>query len=273
MLLGFIEAKFLIPEQEQEVAIAELSEWGFDGFLQDSNYLLAYTTYVDPLLIPPSLKTRLVEQKYIEPQNWNALWEQNFEAVAIDQFCYIYPPFQKPLPQLQYYICIQPQMAFGTGHHPTTQLVIRLMQHLELQAKNVADVGCGTGILGILAAKMGATHVVFLDTDPIAIQNTQENLMLNQIANATVLLIPIIPIIEWPYSPYHLLVANIERNVLLQNASEYTRHLAPGGYLILSGFLVQDTPTLLHTYQSLGLKTIQSLRKDNWSAILLQRNH
>jgi ribosomal protein L11 methyltransferase len=269
MKTPYIEAIFSVPEEEQEIAIALLLELGFEGFVQESERLIAYTPSQElNLKDMGEWKQRLQQQKLIAPQNWNALWEKGYEPVSINTFCHIYPDFLSPLPGYEHYIRIQPKMAFGTGHHATTRLVIELMQTLNLSAAKVMDMGCGTGILGILAAKMGAASVDFADIDEIALENTLDNLGGNSITNGRVWQAPLV---KWPIESYDIILANIERNILLEHAPIYVQHLDFGGLLILSGFYVSDLEKIIQTYEKLGMKILQNYQEQSWSAILLRR--
>jgi ribosomal protein L11 methyltransferase len=269
MKTSYIEAIFSIPEGEQEIAIALLNELGFEGFVQESDCLIAYIPSEELNLADMGeWKQRLQQQKLIEPQNWNALWEKSYESVSVNTFCHIYPDFSSPLPGYKHYIRIQPKMAFGTGHHATTRLVIELMQNLNLNAAKVMDMGCGTGILGILAAKMGAASVDFADIDTIALESTLDNLSANSITNGRIWHAPLV---KWPLELYDIILANIERNVLIEDAPFYAQRLAPGGWLILSGFYVSDFQNIMETYEKLGMKILQNYQEQGWSALLLQR--
>jgi ribosomal protein L11 methyltransferase len=269
MKISYVEAIFKVPEEEQETAIALLDELGFEGFVQESQRLIAYIPSQDFKLEDMGLwKERLEEQKLIAWQNWNALWEKSYEPVSINTFCHIYPDFLSPLPGYKYYIRIQPKMAFGTGHHATTRLVIELMQNLSLSSAKVMDMGCGTGILGILAAKMGAASVDFADIDTIALENTLDNLAGNSITNGSIWQAPLG---RWPQESYDIILANIERNALIEEAPVYVQHLAIGGLLILSGFYVSDFQKIKQTYEKLGMKILQNYEEQGWSAILLRR--
>jgi len=254
-----------------EVLIAQLSDAGYEGFEEKTGQLIAYIPAVsfDETALAALLQpygTPFTKEE-IRPENWNALWESNFEPVLAGSFCGIragfHPPFE-PAPEHE--IVITPKMSFGTGHHATTFSMIQLMQQLDLSGKKVFDFGTGTGILAILAARMGAAQVDAIDIDDWAVENGRENIAGNQVQQVRIWQANSLQDIP---GPYDALLANINRNVLLQSMPGMRRLLAPGGQLLLSGILVVDEPAILESAAAQGLLTQHRVEKDNWLALSL----
>lgn len=256
------------PEQA-DVLVAQLSAAGYEGFEERTGQLIAYIpeadfdqTVLEALLQPLDLQYTREE---IQPVNWNALWESNFEPVLVGSFCGIragfHPPFQQ---RLQHEIVITPKMSFGTGHHATTFSMIQLMQPLSLTGKKVFDFGTGTGILAILAKKMGAAQTDAIDIDDWAVENSKENAVENKAADIRIWQADSLQNIP---GPYDILLANINRNILLQYMADMRRLLVPGGLLLLSGIMTQDEPAILESAALQGLQRQQQVEKDNWLAM------
>ena len=249
-----------------------LSEIGFYAFEEGSQALDAYIfeadyneTDLDQTLsqyLPDQYPERLLTEMPVK--DWNAEWEKNFQGIMVDDFCEILPPFKEPSGTARFVIRIHPKMAFGTGHHETTRMMVRQMAPLDLQEKNVLDMGTGTGVLGILASKLGANAVTGIDVDEWSYQNALENVELNQVENMKILRGDAAAI---PGEFYDVIFANINRNVLVQDAETYTKHLSPGGTLILSGFFTLDEPDLIERYGALGLHPTRTLEDHNWASI------
>lgn len=257
--------------EQADVLVAQLSAAGYEGFEERTGQLIAYIPAADFDL---AALQALLEQhglqhtrEEIQPVNWNAVWESNFEPVLIGTFCGIRAGFHPPFEQtLQHEIVITPKMSFGTGHHATTFSVIRLMQQLDLSGKKVFDFGTGTGILAILAKKMGAGETDAIDIDEWAVENSKENAMENQAADIRIWQADSLKDIT---GPYDIILANINRNILLQYMADMRRLLAPGGQLLLSGIMTQDEPAILESASLQGLVRRQQVEKDNWLAIEL----
>ena len=261
-------------EEDAEIGLAILQQHDFfESFVEQPGMLLAYVPenlYEEKKIIAavsqlpgvPSFETRRIPR-----ENWNIFWEQNYSAIEIDNFCFIHPDFIEPSDDFRYNIRIQPKMSFGTGHHATTRLIIRLLQQFSCAGKRVADVGCGTGILGILAAKMGASSVSMIDIDPWCVENARENTRTNHVFQATARLGTAATLV--PEKPFDVVFANITRNVLLEEASVYQLLLKSGGTILLSGFYETDVPLLLEKYQTLGFRVVSKLEENNWTALQL----
>ncbi|GAB4406398.1 MAG: 50S ribosomal protein L11 methyltransferase [Bacteroidia bacterium] len=199
--------------------------------------------------------------------NWNARWEADYPSVYVDSFCQIVPSFRAPLPGYAHTIIIDPKMSFGTGHHETTRLMIRQLARLAPAGQQVLDMGCGTGVLGILAARMGAAAVTAIDIDPWSVENCGENILLNDTPQVQVLLGDASAL---PTQTFDLILANINRNVLLADLPAYVNRLAKEGILVISGFYERDVPVLLQTCEALGLKPDHALGDNDWTSLALR---
>lgn len=206
-------------------------------------------------------------KEILEEKNWNEDWESNFQPVLIGKLAGIRASFHPPFPNVTYDIVINPKMSFGTGHHATTRQVIELMEKVEVKNKKVFDCGSGTGILAIVAAKMSASEVIAVDNDPWCFENHIENNEINQV-NMQVKLGGIEDIQVFDFD---LILANIQRNYLLEYMHELSRRLAPDGQLIISGFLPQDNKDLLDKALDNDLIAQYITESENWSCILLKK--
>lgn len=256
-------------EPLQELLIALLSEADFEGFVQHPDKLEAYLpadSYNEQILhaLADQLAAPVLSIREIPAENWNALWEASYPAVSVDDWVQIRPSFQAPQPGFTHSLLINPKMSFGTGHHATTRLMLRQMRNLLFDGRQVLDMGCGTGVLGILAAKLGAA-VTFIDVEPWATENTRENLAMNG-QTGTVLLgdVEVIP----AATQYDVVLANINRNVLLADCTTYQKHLNTGGMLLVSGFFDFDAPLILENLLQLGFTVLHEIAEDGWYSIL-----
>lgn len=202
--------------------------------------------------------------------NWNAEWESGFRQIVVEGFCRVRAPFHKAEEKVEYDIIIDPRMAFGTGHHETTRLMIRALDQVRPQGSNVVDFGAGSGILGILAAKMGATKVCAIEYDEHAVVNLKENIANNQT-----------PMVEsiWAddlgkiaTADADLVLANITRNVLIEHASDLVRVLKDSGKLVVSGFIENDQDQIVTAFSRTGLKPSSFLKENEWIAQIFTKH-
>lgn len=276
--MNYIQYKFSVYPKEPwtEILIAELAESGFESFEETLDDLNAYvqSDLDDEEFVKNTLKelagADITYLKYeIEPQNWNAIWESNFEPIQVNDRCYIRAEFHEPKPGIKYDIVIQPKMSFGTGHHQTTKMMIEYELETDFSGKSVLDMGCGTSILGILAMKMGAAHVEAVDIDDWAVENSIENSKRNgvkiDVKKGDVSLLK--------DKKYDIILANINKNTLMSDIPEYVKSLNfAGGELILSGLMEYDYEDIKIKCEQSGLKFESDKQIDEWIAMKFVKN-
>jgi ribosomal protein L11 methyltransferase len=255
-----------------DILIAELSEIGFESFEEDENFLRAYIpakTYdnekIKSIHILQSAQNKIsFTKKRIKEQNWNEVWESNFQPVTIGNDVYVRAPFHKKAEDVKYEIIIEPKMSFGTAHHDTTSLMIEQMLDEKIEGKSVLDMGCGTGILSILAEILGASDVVAIDNDEWAYNNALENRRKNKCRKIDVRLGDAGALKD---EMFDVILANINRNILLEDMKVYSGHLNDKGILLLSGFLIEDVELLKDEAKKTGLIFSSMMMKDEWIAL------
>jgi ribosomal protein L11 methyltransferase len=248
--------------------VAELGQVGFESFTENPDGVEAYiqkadwnASLLDDIQILQSEEvTFSYDVKEIEQVNWNEEWEKNFEPIVVAGQVSVRAPFHKN-PGLQYDIVIEPKMSFGTGHHETTHLMIQHLMELDLHGKKVLDMGCGTGILAIFAEMKGAASVDAIDIDNWCYENSLENVERNNCHH--------ISVFEGDSSllkssAYDVIIANINRNILLQDMPVYTDSLKENGILLLSGFYTEDIEKINASAETNGLKQDKKLTRNNW---------
>jgi ribosomal protein L11 methyltransferase len=251
----------------QEILVAELAGIGYDGFEESEEVLKAYIGSDDFKQSDLDILLSKYDVKYsksiINKQNWNALWESNFEPVQVDDFVGIRAGFHPSFTDTTHEIVITPKMSFGTGHHATTYMVMKLMQELDFTGKTVFDFGTGTGILAILAEKLGAKRVVAVDNDDWCIENASENISIN-LCNS----IGIHKVNNMSNDTcYDIILANINRNIILDNIDALRQSMAGGGQLLLSGLLKADEIDIINACNLLGLTHKKTLERNGWIAL------
>ncbi len=273
----YLKITIVCPPSQQEVLIAGLSATGFDSFWENDTFLEAFIE--EENFDKNSLNTILglygLAAQYkieeIENANWNKLWEENFEPVIINDIVRIRATFHKPSPEFKYEIIINPKMSFGTGHHQTTRLIISEQSTIDHKDKSVLDVGTGTGILSIMAYKLGAKTITATDIDDWCIENSRENFELNGLENFTILQGTIDNLTL--SCCYDIIIANINKNVLLNELPYYAKLLTNHGVLILSGFYEQDVNDLRQKAIKHQLNTEKVSTLDQWAMIKLVRSY
>lgn len=273
--MSYSEVSFFINQKYHSLLITELDVLGYDSFLEDTNVLVAYILS-DQLDIEAvkALQQRLqgeldftFEAKEMEDKNWNEEWEKNYDPVRIDDQVYIRAHFHPKDDRVKHEILITPQMSFGTGHHATTALVVRSQLKLDFNNKTVLDAGCGTGVLAIMAGLLGATSIDAYDIDEWAYNNAKENFVNNNFEDIR-LLLGDIRVVEELNRKYDVILANINKNVLLQDVPAYAQLLSENGYLVLSGFYEKDVPDLQQLAGKLQLKLFHQESKDDWTCLV-----
>ena len=273
--MKYLELNFLCQpagEWHQDVLIDQLAAIGFDTFENTDGGFKAFIP--EPNFNPIELETLLLAQdpefkvdyrtRAIDAQNWNALWESNFQPIFIKDKVCVRATFHSPFPEYPLEILIDPKMAFGTGHHQTTSLVMEYLLEEALKGKNVLDMGCGTGILGILASKLSADIITCIDNDPVCVLSARENQQLNGVEEMMVYEGSVEAI---PSGEYDVILANINRNILLDHLTHYAQHIVAGGLLILSGFYTgEDLDLLKEEAERCGFVFVGYKSLDNWAA-------
>ena len=258
-----------------DVLAAELGEIGFESFTQDEQGLQGYISdqLYDEAVLKETLAAFPLEETTIhyvctpvESKDWNEEWEKNyFKPIRIGNDCLIRASFHEPEPGYTYTIIIDPKMAFGTGNHETTYLMISWMLEEQLAGKRLLDMGCGTAVLAILARMKGAEKVVAIDIDEWAYTNALENIRLNHTAEIEVALGGAERIAA--FAPFEVIFANINRNILLQDMHHYAEALQPAGQLFMSGFYLEDLPIIAEECQRNGLRVEGYKERHNWVAV------
>jgi ribosomal protein L11 methyltransferase len=274
--MGYLE--FEIPvrswnRNEQEILMAELSQIGFEGFVEKEHLIQAYILSdqfsgeaFHQLIEDLSRVGIRVQYRFHETaeQNWNEEWEKKYKPVVIKNRVLIRAPFHSAENDLPCTLIIEPKMSFGTGHHQTTRMMIEEMMDHNLNGKRVLDMGCGTGILGILACRLGADRVVGIDHDQWAYENALENVERNgakameiRLGDASLLTDEV----------FDVVLANITRNIVVRDIPVYHAHLSAGGLLLISGFLAEEVQYLLNAAYQMGLDHLNTREYSSWISL------
>ncbi|UEG49127.1 50S ribosomal protein L11 methyltransferase [Ferruginibacter lapsinanis] len=271
--MNFLQFDFETQDQEQsEQLIALLSEQGFDGFEEDGNTLLAFIpeSKFDVVSFEKTLEMFSIlaySKTELENINWNKRWEENFDPVVVDDFVAIRAHFHHPIKNVQHEIIITPKMSFGTGHHATTHLMIQLMRKLDISGKEVLDFGTGTGVLAILAQKLGASKIVAIDYDEWSVTNTLENIEKNGSLGILVEQKDAVP----DTGKYDIILANINLNVILDNISAMQKIMPQGAKLLLSGLLSENEEEVKDALKDNYFKYLSTSKRGDWIAMLAEK--
>lgn len=247
-----------------ELLVALLAEMGYEGFEESGEGLHAFIP--SDRFDAPLLEALAKEHEFtyslqaIAPQNWNAIWESGFEPVVIPGFVAIRAAFHPPHAGVQHEIIITPKMSFGTGHHATTYMMVQAMAQLAFSGKTVLDFGTGTGVLAILAEKLGAPQILAIDNDEWSIDNATENAQANDCNHITIQQAEMVPTGRL----FDIILANINLNVIKDNLPAIAVACQPGASVLLSGFLPEDEGILMPLLADLGFRSIGKSQKDNW---------
>lgn len=272
--MEYVEVKYLTGASQSGIAeelMALLGQLGFESFVEEDDSLLAYiqSSQFNPEIFgnianwPENIDLQKFSWKVIPEQNWNAVWEENFQPVTIAGRCHIRAPFHPVMGNMEYEIIIEPKMSFGTAHHETTALMIEYLLETELKGKKILDMGCGTGVLAILAALKGAKDITAIDIDEWAYKNTIENIQRNNTdfinvyhGDASLL----------KDQKFNIIIANINRNILLEDMLVYSKCLEDNGLLLLSGFYNEDLNVITKSAATEGLKYASHNEQNRWIA-------
>ncbi len=269
----YIEYNFTVTPKEPatEILIAELGNVGFESFVENENGVTAYiqklewnSDILESIFVLNSDEFSIeYNHNEVEQTNWNAEWEKNFTPIQVDDLVSIRAPFHEN-PNLKYDIVIEPKMSFGTGHHETTHMMVQHLINLDLTDKKTLDMGCGTGILAIFAEMKGANPIDAIDIDNWCYENSLENVERNNCKN--------ISVYEGDSSllsdkKYDVIIANINRNILLMDMKVYTDYLNKDGVLLLSGFYKEDISIIDAEVSKFNLKLEKFIERNNWVAV------
>ena len=271
----YLQFEVEAEEKWREILIAFFASMDFDSFQETAAGFVAYLVE-DNWNDAQRQQVNELKKQYpfsytqqrLESKNWNALWESNFEPIRIDNFCGIRADFHPPFETLEHELVINPKMAFGTGHHETTFMMIQLMQQLDFKEKRVFDYGCGTGILAILAAKLGAKFVTGIDIEQAAFENSLENATLNntggiQFQEGT--------LETFTEKDFEIILANINRNVILNSLPTLYSILRKSGELLVSGILIADRSSVIDLAVQSGFRLTQQLERGEWCCFQFQK--
>lgn len=275
-MTNYIEYKFTVQEPEpfNEIIIALISELPFESFLENETGFDAYIPATDENIDEVKAVLDDMEgfdfsytRQEIEQQNWNATWEENFTPILVNDECLIRAEFHETIENIPYEIIIQPKMSFGTGHHSTTYLMVEYILEMDCQGKDLLDMGCGTSILAILALKKGANYAECIDIDEWAVENSIENGKRNGVSldakmgdNSLL-----------GTKNFDLILANINKNILIAQIPSYVKTMNTGADLLLSGLMEQDFDDILAVCKENNLEFISKKQRNEWIAIHLKK--
>lgn len=274
--MNYYKYTIFCEENLSEILIALLSEASFDTFEENGNGLCAYLPVgIDEETVAEELLEELQnqfdftwEKELIEGQNWNVLWESNFHPVVVDKFCAIRADFHDPIEGVEHELIINPKMAFGTGHHETTWMCLHALASLPVAEKALFDYGCGTGILAIMASKLGAASIEAIDIEEESYLNTLENARINGVENITARK-GTLEVVE--NGPFDGILANINRHIILESLPQLATLCRPGGWLLVSGILIQDESIVLQAAEAAGFQRVAMETRGNWICMHLVR--
>ncbi|MBE6336503.1 MAG: 50S ribosomal protein L11 methyltransferase [Lentimicrobiaceae bacterium] len=271
--MNYYACSFSNPENEtlKDMLMELLGAAGFDSFMDTDEGFEAYCqeksldeTELDEIIqMEQFSNVKLLKKELIPDQDWNATWEASYEPVIINELCRIKAPFHQVEGSYKYDLIIEPKMSFGTAHHETTSQIIELMLQSDFKGLNVLDMGSGTGVLAILAKKLGSSMTVAIDNDEWAYRNALDNVKLN---DETEIVVELGDANSLNNRQFDIILANINRNILLRDMKEYVKCLVDGGKIFFSGFYEEDLKLIAKEAECLGLKYVNHVTKNNWTA-------
>ena len=267
-----LEYSFTAPgsDIQHDMLVTMLAEIGFDSFMDDEQGLKAYCSAesrddsgVENILSDPAFfGVHLLKVEEMPDKDWNELWEASYQPVVVNDRCRVRAPFHAPDPSFEFDLVIEPKMSFGTANHETTAQIIQLMLETDFQGKTVLDMGSGTAVLAILAKRLGAAHTVAIDNDEWAYRNAFTNCELNGIDDIAIVLGDALSI----DGQFDVVLANINRNILLRDMHYYYEAMKPEAHIFFSGFYTEDLPSIQAEAERLGLRYRRHLNRNNWVA-------
>ena len=266
------EYTFTAPSSDiqHDMLTTMLAEIGFDSFMDEEHALKAYCSAecrddlaVESLLTEPSFfGIQLLNVEEMPDKDWNELWEASYQPVVVNERCRVRAPFHEPDPSFEFDLVIEPKMSFGTANHETTAQIIQLMLETDFKGKEVLDMGSGTAVLAILAKKLGSARTVAIDNDEWAYRNAFTNIELNGISDIEIVLGDVLSI----NGSFDMVLANINRNILLRDMHYYVEAMRPNAHIFFSGFYTEDLPSIREEAERLGLHYCRHLSRNNWVA-------
>ena len=266
------EYTFTAPSSDiqHDMLVTMLADIGFDSFMDEDQWLKAYCSaecrddvVVENLLLEPAFTDiRLLKVEEMPDKDWNELWEASYQPVVVNERCRVRAPFHEPDPTFEFDLVIEPKMSFGTANHETTAQIIQLMLETDFQGKEVLDMGSGTAVLAILAKKLGAARTVAIDNDEWAYRNAFTNVELNGVSDIEIILGDALSI----RGNFDVVLANINRNILLRDMHYYVDAMNTNARIFFSGFYTEDLPSIRDEAERLGLRYCRHLSRNNWVA-------
>jgi len=267
-----LEYTFTAPSSDiqHDMLVTMLADLGFDSFMDEGHLLKAYCSAdarddeaVAQLLTDPAfLDIQLLNVEEMPDKDWNEVWEASYQPVVVNERCRVRAPFHAPDSSFEFDLVIEPKMSFGTANHETTAQIIQLMLETDFKGKDVLDMGSGTAVLAILAKKLGATHTVAIDNDEWAYRNAFTNCELNGISDIEIVLGDALAI----QGQYDVVLANINRNILLRDMHYYVAAMRPEAHIFFSGFYSEDLESIKTEAERIGLRYCRHLSRNNWVA-------
>jgi len=282
--MNYLSVRFRLDsynEENAEILVALTEEMGFESYEYADEFLTAYIK--EDLFNEDELNEILPSKEggfsfnvsytfeKVKNENWNKIWESNFQPIVIDDLCTVKASFHEGLPETKYTITIDPKMAFGTGHHQTTSLMMRALLKEDLTGRSVLDMGCGTGILAILAAlKGGATRIVAIDIDPTATESAIENSNANRVGDEIEILTGDASLLA-SQEKFDLILANINRNIILDDIQKYSNVIKSQGVLQLSGFFAEDVDLIEVGVIAAGFEKVSVTIDSRWAQVKMKK--
>lgn len=271
----YVQYTFDVKTSDHEIMIAFLSQYPFESFEEKVDQLLGW---IQEKLIPEDFEGEIKDSiplsfdfnaELVKNENWNHVWESQFDPVYVDDFCVVRADFHTDTRKCTHEIVINPKMAFGTGHHETTEMMIRQMAPISFEGKTVFDFGTGTGILAILAKMLKSTHIVGIDNDMNAVENAIENIKDNQVSDID---ISIEDITSFTNTNYDIVFANVNRNAILAHIDDLEKLTKPNGIVLVSGILQVDKIKIQKAFASAGFQLKKRMEKGEWLCFLFTKN-